>query len=96
MTIKSQQTLYFSSCYVTGVVTGVACGGWLISELELWRYLNKGLQGFLHKGSVMGQTVRHLSVMQETRVQSLGWEDPLEKEYATHSCIFGLPLWLSW
>ena len=26
--------------------------------------------------------------MQETRVQSLGWEDPLEKEMATHSSIF--------
>ena len=25
--------------------------------------------------------------MQETRVPSLGWEDPLEKEMATHSCI---------
>ena len=25
--------------------------------------------------------------MQETRVQSLGWDDPLEKEMATHSSI---------
>ena len=25
--------------------------------------------------------------MQETWVRSLGWEDPLEKEMATHSCI---------
>ena len=25
--------------------------------------------------------------MQETRVQSLGWEDPLEEEVATHSSI---------
>ena len=25
--------------------------------------------------------------MQETQVQSLGWEDPLEKEIATHSSI---------
>ena len=25
--------------------------------------------------------------MQETRVRSLGWEDPLEKGMATHSCI---------
>ena len=29
--------------------------------------------------------VKHLSAMQETWVQSLGWEDPLEKEMATHS-----------
>jgi len=42
---------------------------------------------FLHKGSVMGQTVRRLSVMQETRVQSLGWEDPLEKETVAHYSI---------
>ena len=29
--------------------------------------------------------VKHLSTMQETHVQSLGWEDPLEKKMATHS-----------
>ena len=33
--------------------------------------------------------------MQETLVQSLGWEDPLEKEYAIHSSMLGLPLWLA-
>ena len=31
--------------------------------------------------------VMHLPAMQETRVHSLGWEDPLEKEMATHSSI---------
>ena len=29
--------------------------------------------------------VKHLLTMQETQVRSLGWEDPLEKEMATHS-----------
>ena len=29
--------------------------------------------------------VKHLPAMWETQVQSLGWEDPLEKEMATHS-----------
>ena len=33
----------------------------------------------------MAQMVQHLSTMQETRVRSLGWEDPLEKEMAFHS-----------
>ena len=33
----------------------------------------------------MGQTVKCLSIMWETRVLSLGWEDPLEKEMAIHS-----------
>ena len=31
--------------------------------------------------------VKHLPIMQETQVQSLGWEDPLEKEMATNSSI---------
>ena len=31
--------------------------------------------------------VKHLPAMQETQVRSLGWEDPLEKEMATHSGI---------
>ena len=33
----------------------------------------------------MAQRLKHLSAMQETWVGSLGWEDPLEKEMATHS-----------
>ena len=35
----------------------------------------------------MAQTVRPLLTMRETRVRSLGWEDPLEKGIATHSSI---------
>ena len=31
--------------------------------------------------------VKRLSAMQETRVRSLGWEDPLEKKMAAHSSI---------
>ena len=31
--------------------------------------------------------VKHLPAMQETWVQSLGWENPLEKEMATHFSI---------
>ena len=35
----------------------------------------------------MAQMVKNLPAMWETRVRSLGWEDPLEKEMATHSSI---------
>ena len=35
----------------------------------------------------MAQTVRDLPTIQETRVRSLGREDPLENEMATHSSI---------
>ena len=36
----------------------------------------------------MAQRVKHLPEMLETQFQSLGREDPLEKEMATHSSIF--------
>ena len=39
---------------------------------------------------LVAQTVKNLPAVQETQVQSLGWEDPLEKGLATHSSI------LSW
>ena len=35
----------------------------------------------------MAQTIRNPPAVQETRVRSLGWEVPLEKEMATHSSI---------
>ena len=35
----------------------------------------------------MAQTKKNLPVTWETQVQPLGWEDPLEKEMATHSSI---------
>ena len=35
-----------------------------------------------------GSTVKNPPAMQKIWVQSLGWEDPLEKEMATHSSIF--------
>ena len=35
----------------------------------------------------MAQLVKNLPAMQEIQVQSLGWEDPLEKGMATHSNI---------
>ena len=35
--------------------------------------------------SLVAQMVKRLSTMWEIRVQSLGWEDSLEKEMATHS-----------
>ena len=35
-----------------------------------------------------GQMIKNLPVMQETQVQSLDREDPLEKEMETHSSIF--------
>ena len=57
---------------------------WIISEgeraLEIWC-------GWLLWRNFLTQTVKNLPVMQETQVQSLGWEDSLEKGMATYSSI---------
>ena len=39
------------------------------------------------RASLVAQLVKNLPAVQETRVRSLGWEDPLAKEMATHSSI---------
>ena len=41
----------------------------------------------VHWTSLVSQTVKNLPARQETRVQSLGWEDPLENGMAMHSSI---------
>ena len=41
----------------------------------------------LIRASLVAQRIKCLPAMWETWVQSLGWEDPLEKEIATHSSI---------
>ena len=40
--------------------------------------------------SLVAQLIKNSPAKQETQVQSLGWEDPLEKDMATHSSI---PAW---
>ena len=42
---------------------------------------------YILMASLVAQMVKHLSTMRETRLRSLGWEDPLEKEMATPSNI---------
>ena len=49
----------------------------LIQLTESW-YQTQG-------ASLVAQMVKNLPARQATQVQSLGWEDPLEKEMATHS-----------
>ena len=48
---------------------------------------NVNFWGDLSMASLVAQTVKHLPETPETRVRSLGWEDPLEKEMGTHSSI---------
>ena len=53
----------------------------------------------LSKASLIALLLKNPPATQETLetlVGFLGWEDPLEKGWTTHSNILGLPLWLSW
>ena len=46
----------------------------------------------IFRTSLVAQMVKRLSTMRETQVQSLGWEDPLEKEMAIHSSTLALKI----
>ena len=61
----------------------------LKGNLKVW-YLEIFITYFLiqdlwSSASLVAQIVKHLSTVWETGIQSLDWEDPLEKEMATHS-----------
>ena len=60
----------------TQMVTSYISALWLLAILVVI---------FIYGTSLVAQTVKCLRTMRETGVQSLGWEDPLEKEMATHS-----------
>ena len=47
----------------------------------------KSAVDYFPRTSLVAQTVKRLPTVQETQVRSLGGEDPLEKEMATHSSI---------
>ena len=59
-----------------------------LSKLSLSIAFSKSLHNiFISSVALVAQRVKNLPAMQETGVWSLGQEDPLEKEMATHSSI---------
>ena len=54
------------------------------ADLCIYRF-NNSLK--INQASLDAQTVKNLPAVQEAQVQSLGWEDPLEKGMPTHSSI---------
>jgi len=54
---------------------------------DLTIYMGPCIVIWSYGASLVAQRVEHLPAMWETWVWSLGWEDPLEKEMATHSSI---------
>ena len=61
------------------------CAKFMSYILRAWYTLGPQLTSFFSPTSLVAQTVKRLPTMQETRVQSLGQEDPLEEEMAIHS-----------
>ena len=57
----------------------------VIAAELVWKASNK--QSIHQLRSEIAQLVNHLQAMQETQVQLLGREDPLEEEMATHSSM---------
>ena len=59
--------------------------GWSRAFLLLILKSDRHIKEVYNLASLMAQMVKRLSAVQETWVWSLGWENPLEKEMATHS-----------
>ena len=82
-----QHTAFFmaqlSHPYMTTGKT-IALTGWAFVH-QVMSLLFNMLSGFVISKLLMAQMIKHLLAMQETLIQSLGQEDPLEKEMATHS-----------
>ena len=57
------------------------------SGFPVLQHLPEFAQAHVHWASLVAQRVKHLPVMRETQVRSLGREDPLEKEMAAHFSI---------
>ena len=66
----------------------------------LYVFINKVVLNttlFICRASLLTQRLTRLPAMRETWVRSLGWEDPLEKEMATHSSILAWRIpWTTW
>ena len=75
-------------------VHGVAKSWTWLSDWTELNWIHTNIESFILKlldyvrASLVAQMVKRLPALQETRVWSLGQEDPLEKEMATHSSIF--------
>ena len=69
--------------------TLLGCSGWSKNLIDMRqinrRKSNRTLITYIHRTYLVCQMVKRLPKIQETRVRSLGQEDPLEKEMATHS-----------
>ena len=87
--LQARTLEWVSGAYITLYGRDLFCRCPCVKDMEV-DY--PGLSGWIPnaiisvlRASLVAQTVKHLPGMQETRLRSLGWEDPLEREMASHS-----------
>ena len=73
------------------IITTISISGLVVEFLpamqEAWVWSPANARTLMFRVSLMAETVKNLPAIQEIQVQSLGWEDLLEKGMATHSSI---------
>ena len=73
------------------IITTISISGLVVEFLpamqEAWVWSPANARTLMFRASLMAETVKNLPAIQEIQVQSLGWEDLLEKGMATHSSI---------
>ena len=77
--------VYLTSHLCINIAT-LSCGVSVYTDVMHMPTLKRLEWGWVRElwGFLVAQTIKNLPAMQETQVQSLGWEDPLEKGMATH------------
>ena len=92
-TRRLEGTHHFTTTQSEDNVVGtpqVACGHLQLTQGLPWWFRGQETalqyQGLRPDRSLLAQWVKYLPAVQETKVRSLGWEDSLENEMATHSC----------
>ena len=82
------RTPYSCSCFVHLLTERLEWITWISPSREKWSFfLLQTIMPVILWSSLIAQMVKSLPAMWETWIQSLGQEDPLEKEMATHSSI---------
>ena len=87
---RRKQEWKFSSFLSIQSCQGLVCFSIVLSLIFGWPFTILKIAFFLWSvwwSSQVAQRVKNLPAMQEMQVRYLGWEDPLEKEMATHSSI---------
>ena len=66
-----------------------------LPEQSSYKSIIKRVKIYTIGSSLVAQLVKNPPAVQETPVQFLGRKNPLEKGWASHSSILGIPWWLS-